>query len=58
MTSPVTEVEKHHLDKVRQQNKDKTNPGPSDINTKQLLDIIKLKIKYERKMNFLDFLGN
>lgn len=74
MTSPITKVEKHNLQKLRcisrnlQQNSSRTKKSIydefsqrelypiEDIKIQQLLDIIKIKVKYEKKMSFLQFL--
>lgn len=49
MTYPVTRVEKNQLQKMR-------NSGQDEIKIKQLLEIIKLKVKYEKQMSFQQFL--
>jgi len=54
LTKPITRVEKHHIKKLKVQEKEQGSS--KDIKIKHLLDIIKLKIKYERKMTFLNFL--
>jgi serine/threonine protein kinase len=54
LTKPITRVEKHQLKKLKAQGKDKDSA--KDIKIRHLLDIIKLKIKFERKMPFLAFL--
>ena len=54
LTKPITRVEKHQLKKLKIEGKEKDSV--KDIKIKHLLDIIKLKIKFERKMPFLQFL--
>lgn len=71
MTRPVTKVEKHHLKKLRLEYKNLTQPveeiitgekeqedqeESTDIKFSHLLDIIKLKVNYEKNMTFLHFL--
>ena len=68
MTKPITKVEKHHLTKIRRQYKNslqglecdpqdqKDMPTNPDLKIKQLLDIIKIKVRYEKRMGFLSFL--
>ena len=71
MTRPVTKVEKHHLKKLRLEYKNLTQPAEeiimseqdqvdqeesTDIKFSHLLDIIKLKVNYEKNMSFLHFL--
>ena len=48
IATPITRVEKHHLKKMK--------PADQPIKNKQLLDVIKLKIKFEKELGFLDFL--
>ena len=64
MTRPVTNVEKHHFKKLKleykklqnQQNQEFETEITEEIKTSQLLDIIKLKVNYEKQMTFLQFL--
>ena len=72
MTKPITKVEKHHLQKLRRQYKrgvqglnesvesddQKEPPANPDLKINQLLDIIKIKVRYEKRMGFLPFLMN